>query len=132
MIELHGWLSVRETCGNEDLLSETELEDINKRVDKLIKSADGYITEEYRNGERFIRTLFCSNHRTAETEEIISLYGKISEAAAGSYGLIYLLDDEDKDHCGEFLVYIFKRGRCGIKNDKYLSPVIPEIEDEVK
>ncbi|MDE6036206.1 MAG: immunity 7 family protein [Ruminococcus sp.] len=126
MIELHGWLAICETY--EDLLPQVELEIIKQKIKDIILKSSCSIEFKYMNGFPFINTLFCSNHRTKEVDDIIETYKSISEIATGSYGIIYIRDDEDKVHYNEFQSYIFKRGSCTYKLDKDFSPCMPEIE----
>lgn len=127
MVELHGWLSIRETYEDEDLLSPKEIDEIMQKVKDII-SVNG-MKLQYENGSPFINTLFCSNHRTSEVDDIIETYKSISKTATGSYGVIYLHDDEDSEHYNEFQIYVFKRGECINKIDRDFSPCIPTIED---
>ena len=129
MIELHGWLTISETCKDEDLLSQAEIEDINQKVNKIIANCDNDIELQYMNGIAFIRTLLCSNHHTKQVDSVIETYKNISKVATGSYGCIYLRDDEDAVHYNEFQIYLFKKGDCIYKIDKEFSPCIPVIED---
>ena len=128
MIELHGWLSIRETHENEDIFPSNELESRRQRVEEIIRNNTCGIRLEYVNGEPFIYSMFCSNHHTQEVDEIIETYKMISKHAIGSYGMIYLWDDEDKQYYNYFQVYVFKRGNCSFRLDKDLSPCIPVIE----
>ena len=129
MVELHGWLTVSATYKDEDTLADFEPDKVLQTVKKII-SASGYnIRLKYQNGSAFIDTLICSNHRTKEVDDIIGIYRHISEAATGSYGMIFLRDDEDAEHGNEFQVYVFKKGKCILKTDTELSPCIPTIED---
>ena len=131
MIELHGWLTIRETFEDEDLLSQNEIEVVMQRVKAIIQSNTCDIKLQYVNGTAFLHTLFSSNHHTSEVDEIIETYKSISQIAIGSYGMIYLQDDEDKNHCNEFQVYIFKRGQCIYQIDTHFSPCIPTIESDI-
>lgn len=126
MVELHGWLSVWETYEDEDLFSTDELNKIMRKV-KDVVSASG-IELRYVNGVPFVNTLMYSNHRTAEVDNVIEAYKNVAETATGSYGVIYLRDDEDAEHYNEFRVYVFKKGTCTQKIDKDFSPCIPIIE----
>ena len=82
----------------------------------------------YVNGVPFGNTLLYSNHRTAEVDNVIEAYKKVAETATGSYGAIYLRDDEDAEHYNDFQVYVFKKGTCTQRIDKDFSPCIPTIE----
>lgn len=129
MIELYGWLSVRETYENEELFTQNIIGEITKNVQSIIEN-NKCIKLRYANGTPFINTLFCSNHRTNKTDEIIETYKRISETASGSYGIIYLQDDEDKEHFNGFQIFVFKKGSCNYYTDTNFSPCIPTIEGE--
>lgn len=62
MIELYGWLSVRETYENEELFTQNIIDEITKNVQSIIEN-NKCIKLRYANGTPFINTLFCSNHR---------------------------------------------------------------------
>ena len=129
MTELHGWLAVRETPADEDALPEDELKRIMNGVRDILAETD-CVKLVYANGEPYLNTLFCANHR-CESDEIIGIYRRIAALARGSYGMIYLHDDEDSEHHNEFMTYIFKRGECTVCTDEHFSPCIPTIEDGV-
>ncbi len=129
MVELHGWLTISETCHDEDLFSQAEIDDIKQKVNEIIINCDNDIELQYINGVAFIHTLICSNHHTKQVDSVIETYKNISKVATGSYGCIYLRDDEDTVHYNEFQMYLFKRGDCIYKIDKDFSPCIPVIED---
>lgn len=131
MIELHGWVTVRETYkaaydeeGHIDMI----VAQIQDEIDKLcwfqpqIKAM---------NGEWFLEFSLYSNRKDSRSQEIFGLYRSIGEIAPGSYGLIYLYDDEDREgRENQFQVYMLARGCVEEREDLYLSPVIPVIEDQ--
>ncbi|SEK19542.1 Immunity protein 7 [Ruminococcus albus] len=131
MLELHGWLTIHECYGNEDAMSDCELNAVHDNIKKILNSHDCGITHRYVNGGSFLNVLHCSNHRTPEADEIIGVFTEISKAADGSYGVIYLRDDEDKNFCNEFQVFVFKHGKCSKVRDDNLSPCIPKIESDI-
>lgn len=128
MIELHGWLSISETYEDEDNYEKAVLDSVMQEVKKIVADNDS-VEIEYKNGVPFISTLICSNHRTPEIDLVINTYKLISETATGSYGMIYIRDDEDSVHYNEFQIYIFKKGECHYKVDNDLSPCVPEVEN---
>ncbi|MNN35540.1 hypothetical protein D3C81_1493930 [compost metagenome] len=70
------------------------------------------------------------NRKTSEAEEIIKLYQFIAEHASGSYGLLYTRDDEDiEGYDNEFRVFVLARGSLQLKEDVFLSPFVPVVED---
>ena len=129
MVELHGWLTVSATYKDEDTLADFEPEKVLQAVKHIISESGYDMQLRCKNGSAFLDTLLCSNHRTKEVDDIIGIYRRISETATGSYGMIYLRDDEDSEHDNEFQVYVFKKGKCMMKTDTELSPCIPTIED---
>jgi hypothetical protein len=130
MIELHGWLSISATYRCEDLLPRSEIDRIMQDVNEIVSNCQYEIDLRYVNGCAFINTLYCSNHRTEEVDVLIETYKRISEIATGSYGILFIRDDEDKQFYNDMQVYIFKRGKCLMKKDTDFSPCIPTIEDE--
>ena len=131
MIELHGWLSVVETYKDEDQLLQFELNLINEDIKEIVYAQDSGVELRYINGSAFINTIYCSNHYTQEVDDIIDIYKKITSIATGSYGMLYIRDDEDLNHYNDFQVYVFKRGTYFTRTDTDLSPCIPTIEDTV-
>ena len=126
-VELHRWLSIWETYGDEDAFPREELDGIMRRVKDIVSQSG--VEMRYVNGLPFIDTLLYTNHRTKEIDDVIEAYTSISKTAAGSYGVIYLRDDEDDKHYNEFQVYVFRKGECIRRADKDFSPCIPMIED---
>ena len=55
----------------------------------------------------------------------------VSEISKGSYGILYIQDDEDYGRKNEnkFKVLSMKKGRVKELDDIYLSPVNPEVEE---
>ena len=131
MLELHGWLTISETYKDEDKYTNETLEDIMRPVNRIIENSGTQLTLQYMNGTPFLTTLLYANHRTKETDTIIETYKSIAKTATGSYGIIYLHDDEDTKHYNEFQLFIFKKGECIYKTDDVFSPCIPTIEDDI-
>ena len=131
MIELHGWMAVRETYGDEDLLSREQLDGIMRKVRETVEGNSFGVRLLSRNGSFYLDTLLDHNHRTGDVVGVIELYKAVAQAATGSYGVIYLRDDEDAVHSNEFQVFVFKRGKCCFRTDTDFSPCIPVIEDSV-
>ena len=61
---------------------------------------------------------------------IIELFHRVADLAPGSYGLLYVHDDEDPEHDRHFRVFRLIRGTVTEHADHLLSPVIPTLEDE--
>ena len=131
MIELHGWVTIRETYEakfDEEDNIDTVIENINKEIEKLLWFKP-YI--KVQNGTYFLEFTLFSNRKNSESQEIFKLYSRIGELASGSYGLIYLYDDEEEEKENQFQVFSLARGRVQELNDVYLSPIVPMIEEGV-
>jgi len=69
------------------------------------------------------------NHRGQHGDEVIALFTEIGKLAPGSYGLLYVYDDEDPEHNEGFRVLRLARGVVTEHADPFLSPVVPTLED---
>ena len=128
MVELHGWLTIQECYGDEDKLSQTEIDAIKSEISQILSKQVTGITKRHANGGTYLDALFCANHRTAEVDDIIGVFSDVAKAADGSYGVIYLRDDENVMYYNEFQIFVFKQGKCTKFKDDKLSPCIPQIE----
>lgn len=130
MVEIFAWLSVHATAADEDKLPPEYEKRIISQVGDILRQSDCGIRLQHMNGQYYLQTAFCSNHRTAETDAIIAAYSRVAAAASGSYGMLYLRDDEDARYHNAMQVYHFRRGTVthGIEPD--FSPCIPKLEDE--
>lgn len=132
MLEFHAWITIRETY--------KDIEDEEEKLDELIDEIKMDIAGikwnkpeiKMMNGEYFIEISLFSNHKTEEYDELMDFFASLAKKAIGSYGLIYLLDDEDmNDKHNEFQVYSISRGEIHCQEDSFLSPFIPTVEDEM-
>ncbi len=131
MVEIHGWLTIRETF-RADLEEEEQLGSLIEIIRREIDKLKWFKPEiKFQNGEAYIEfSLFC-NHINSEVSEIFKLVKYIGETADGSYGLIYLYNDEDRNGKeNQFQVFLLARGKIEEKTDPFLSPIIPTIEDK--
>lgn len=130
MIELHGWLTVRDTYKAEfEEGSRTEAAVLEIR--SLIESLEWFKPDmRAMNGDVFTEfSLYC-NRKNPEVEEVFQFFEAVGRIAEGSYGLIYLYDDEDRNgRENRFQVFVLARGVVKEGEDSFLSPVIPVIED---
>ena len=131
MYEYHGWITlVYSICEVED-----EDEKLKIAVDyarDLIEQTlpKRYINElKMVNGEYMISLAGLANHRGTLEESLIDFFKEIGEKAPGSYGLLYVSDDENPKFDNEFRVGKLIRGNFEFVEDHYLSPRIPTIED---
>lgn len=126
MIELFGWLAVSEVYDDEDAYAPETLGAIMQNVKAI--AAKYALPLHSVNGIPYLQTAFSANHHNADTDEILAAYREIAAAASGSYGVLYLRDDESADAPNAFLKYVFRRGECAVSVDTDLSPCVPVIE----
>ena len=135
MIEFHGWIVIRESYCEEydsEILLKKTLEELREKIYLLMNEmSDIDIRLQSKNGIYQISLFGAANHKGYTWEQVLILIKWIVENAIGSYGLVYMLDDEDIADGNEdkFIIYCLKKGKIYILEDKYLSPLMPEIED---
>ena len=127
MVELHGWIKLRETYKAVDEDNDDEIiKNIQEEIDKI-----EYPKLQIRaiNGEFFIDFSLYTNHLSGDVKDLIAFFETVGKIAEGSYGLLYLHNDEDEENYNNFIVHRLARGKVEIYRDKLLSPIIPTIED---
>ena len=127
MIELHSWITIRETyevCEDED--NDRVIQKVNQIIQGL-RYID--VSVKVTNGEYYIEFSLYTNHFSADVKEYLNFFSEIGKIAKGSYGLIYLYNDEDATHCNEFQILRLSRGNVRKYDDKILSPFVPMVED---
>ncbi len=134
MFEYHGWITLRDSFSEE---GENEVISNLSVVLSLIKETllqselgNGLVDMRPVNGNHYIALNAFQNHEAGLTERLLQFYRYVAEEAVGSYGLLYIHDDEDTGGAdNEFHVYVLAKGRIEKKRDTFLSPCIPTIEE---
>jgi hypothetical protein len=131
MIEYHGWVIIRDHFNDLDQdIDEDKMNGIVGRIRERIRPS---INNEYYD----LRTLNGSFHLTIDaahnhrSDEPIEFFKWIADISLGSYGLLYVYDDEDHKRGNEnkFKVWRMKKGQVDELDDVYLSPYFPTVED---
>ncbi|OCG00674.1 Imm7 family immunity protein [Gilliamella sp. wkB308] len=132
MIEYYGWISLRNSTYENN---ENEMNSILNKLTLFIsehefENSTGFIKIHKVNG--CCQLLFSgnTNHYSQDVAEIFELYQYVAKISQGSYGLLYVKNDESSDKFNEFEVYVLARGKIKKENDQFLSPCIPKIEDD--
>ncbi|MEM6844317.1 MAG: Imm7 family immunity protein [Bacteroidota bacterium] len=130
MIQINGWAEIRESF-NEEGEDEKLLDEITNKIRAKIAEMN-YSNEVYDlrrlNGVIYLTITVSHNHRQ---EHPIEFFKWVASIAVGSYGLLYVQDDEDIERGNEnkFKVWRMKKGNVDELDDPFLSPIIPEIEE---
>lgn len=127
MVEMHGWVTIRDTY------KDTFIDNMDQVVKELVQEFKTikYLNPEIKwmDGTAYLELSLFTNHWSEDCKEMLKLYEIIADKAEGSYGVLYVNDDEDNDLFNEFVVYRIVRGKVEKFSDKLLSPCIPVIED---
>ena len=134
MYEYHGWITVRtkyeniETEDEDDLLLKT-VADIKKYIINL-NWGHGVLDIRPINAEFHIWTSGYRNHKPLEKYSPIEFFRHIGNIAPGSYGILYVIDDDDMtdENYNKFKVYVLARGKLIEHEDPFLSPFVPVVE----
>lgn len=127
MIELHGWLTFRETYRAEP----NEEENIDKIISDILQNSPFKPHIQLKNGSYFTEFSLYHNHYAQDEEDVFAFLNITSKLAKGSYGIIYLFDDENAMGLDNaFQVYVLCKGKIKQCLDSFLSPFIPTVEDK--
>lgn len=130
MFEIHGWCNVSESFREED-----DDEELKRKIvadlSTLVRDINGSFAVDlkWKNGNAMLWAHGISNHRSQDCEEILDLFHEIPKRAIGSYGLLYVWDDEDWENDNRFRVWKIAKGRIIEAEDSFLSPCIPTIDE---
>lgn len=133
MYEFHGWITLRETFENREM-DECQISkiasDIKLHIEKL-NWYHGVIGIRPINVEYYIWTVGASNHKPQDSDSPVEFFRYIGKMAPGSYGILYVIDDEDMsdENYNKFKVYVLKKGTVEERNDPFLSPFTPTVEN---
>ncbi len=99
VFEWHRWATIVASSGAEDdAAAEAHQRDAEAGVARVIAGAAGVANETLdlrsANGSVHVWLAGSHNHRA---ETVIGLFRSIAEAAPGSYGVMYVLDDDVSD-----------------------------------
>ncbi|GAA4621045.1 immunity 7 family protein [Actinoallomurus vinaceus] len=128
MFEYHGWVNIRESTGDDD----GEL--LHAMVDRIrellagVEDDAAMLDLRWMNGEPYLHFAGMRNHRNPR---VIDLLQRVGRVAPGSFGLLYIWDDEDPGRENEFRVFRLVRGVVTEHSDTLLSPCMPTVEDEL-
>lgn len=127
MVEVHGWLTLRETYR---IVDDDDVETLLKQInDEIGKIEYPQIQIKVNNGNYYIEFSVYTNHMSSDINDLIAFFETVGKIAEGSYGLLYIHNDEDRHNYNNFIVYRLARGKVQTLQDSMLSPVVPILED---
>jgi hypothetical protein len=127
LFQINGWCELQsDTYENDDGALAYVLAEVAVEIDRLALSRFADVWRQ--GGSAFVRIHGAANRANGADENVRRLFTWIGERAPGSYGLVYLRDDEQSSP-NEFVIYRLARGRVDVPKDLLLSPIVPRIED---
>lgn len=125
MYEWHGWATLRKTA-EVDYYDDPD-ETVLSTVQALLAASDSISNETAKlnsaNGAWHVWLAGCHNHCSPQ---IVDLFRTLAHTAPGSYGILYLYDDEASDGWDR---WVMRRGGIHKSRDEDLSPHIGMVED---
>ena len=128
VFEWHGWTTIVASPGTEDdPAADARQRDAEARVARVVAGAAGVANEtlDLRSANGSVHVWLAGSHNHRD-EAVADLFRSIAKAAPGSYGVMYVLDD-DLSYTWERLV--MRRGTVSREVDTSLSPHIGVVED---
>ena len=133
MFFFHGWAVIQHTFLGVDLPDADErqrnvIERVRARIATLDRLNVSYELK-VQNGCANLLASGCVNHGAdSRAREVFDLWRFIAETAPGSFGLLYYRDDECEPDVHR--VQVLRRGTVEERNDPFLSPIVPTVEDQ--
>ena len=127
MFEFHGWATIRDSAGYD---SDTEVTASTVRAIQSLIEAENRSNHtadmRWANGELHVWLAGFHNHKD---DTVLRAYSRIAEIASGSYGVLYVLDDDDLLRPNQWTRHVMRRGTVVAEDDESLSPHIGSVED---
>ena len=127
MFEYHAWVTIWEGAKEDDddsSLLRKNIDDVKEAIKEFEEW--GRIALFIENGSAYVRMDGDHNHYHPYVLDLFTQVGKI---AKGSYGLLYIKDDESQEFGNEFQVWRMAKGVVVKMKDQLLSPCNPTLED---
>ncbi|WP_145049320.1 Imm7 family immunity protein [Paenibacillus xylanexedens] len=131
MYQYHGWAVILEST-SDDTSDEREINTLN-RVKKYIEDLQPNVDVldiKAINGQFHLWMTGLWNREPSSRFSPVEIMKTIGVMAPGSYGMLYVFNDEHPKRFNEFNVYVLVRGNVEERNDPFLSPFIPNVADD--
>ena len=125
--EFHGWATIRESYNEEG--------ECEARLKQAMAAISSFVDDKLYFPAKVLATnyqyhLMMSGNANHYREEPLQLFNIIRDLAPGSYGLLHIHDEEDRDGWdNHFQVWVLKKGSLERCRDTLLSPYTPEVEE---
>ncbi len=136
MFEIHGWgVFVSDIVTEDVAVMDRDSDKMLAELRARIRGADEYYRSFFHipeplNGMRSFTVSGLMNHRR---DFIFDIFEWFASRSRWNHGLLYVGDDEDHtrgaDYQNVFRVWCVARGRLDERDDPFLSPRIPTVEN---
>jgi hypothetical protein len=128
MFEFHGWAVIRYHTHDTDLNEQRRSVDAVRSLARSHQHAP-LISSFAHNGCEGLSWHGTHNRRGGAWA--LELLKQIGSIAPGSYGVLYVLDDEAsaREERNGFGIWVLRRGEVSKHADELLSPFVPRCED---
>lgn len=131
MYTANGWFELAEDTEESDRGNlRSVVADLEVRLQEL-QGHTAFSHVHALNGEYFLVVQVFANRRRHEAQQVDSLLEHLATALPGSWGILYDRDDEATEPPGPnaYRVRVLARGQITEREDPFLSPCNPVIED---
>jgi len=111
MVEYYGWLNLQQSLDGEN---ESDILSISGAIKNRLKeiSMSERISEfQAINGYFVLNISGITNHMSQDVLEVFDLYKFIASVAIGSYGLLYVKNEQETEDSAEFRVWRLAKGK---------------------
>ncbi|CAM4527531.1 MULTISPECIES: Imm7 family immunity protein [Paenibacillus] len=132
MYQYHGWAVILENTGDGETSNERVnivFETVKNYIESLKPSVD-VLDVKAINGQYHLWMTGLWNREPSLKFTPVEIMKNVGSIAPGSYGMLYVFNDEHPEYFNEFSVYVLSRGRLEQKYDPFLSPLIPVVADD--
>lgn len=130
MIEITGWINITSSFDGEHEIHEDET---NVKKIKSTLASEIIFFQVFNiknlNGSYVLFIGLNHNHDNGYSDLIVDILNKISKMAIGSYGLVYLRNQDEFMDSNKYKILKLAKGKISVIDDEILSPCKPIIED---
>lgn len=132
VFEFHGWAVIHSGFDLDDSRYDEDWARLGPELEeelRLFERPDHFFLHKTING---MISVTCSGLRNHRQDWAIEFFRWLAKRAPGSYGLLYVHDDEDPrgiEFENSFRVFRLAKGEFNEVDDPFLSPYIPTVED---
>lgn len=130
MVEYHGWITVRPPAHEVDDDGLASVAAMVRREIERRNAPHRILGMKIVNANCMVWFAGCTNHWATDVDDAFEFLKVVAANAPGSYGILYLWDDEDPKHENDFRVWRLAKGALSEHTDPFLSPCIPVIEGD--